>query len=47
MKALKITLILALLLTIFTSCTRQDLNEEDVLNDPETEEYYTGGQVKE
>tara|TARA_R110000868_G_scaffold104728_7_gene288694 strand:- start:2806 stop:2952 length:147 start_codon:yes stop_codon:yes gene_type:complete len=48
MKALKITLILALLLTAFTSCTKQDLNEDDVLNNPETEEvYYTGGAVRE
>lgn len=36
MKTLKITLILALLLTMFTSCTKQDLNEDDVLIDPTT-----------
>jgi len=36
MKTLKITLILALLLTMFTSCTKQDLNEDDVLIDPVT-----------
>ena len=48
MKSLKITLILALLLIAFTSCTKQDLNEDDVLNNPETEEvYFTGGIVKE
>ena len=36
MKALKITLILAVLFTMFTSCTKQDLNEDDVLGNPET-----------
>ncbi|MGC1203304.1 MAG: hypothetical protein WA839_00295 [Flavobacteriaceae bacterium] len=47
MKALKITLILALLLTAFTSCTKQDLNEDDVLNNPETPEVlFTGGHVQ-
>lgn len=46
MKALKITLLLALFVTALTSCTKQDLNEDDVLNDGEqTEEtLYTGGQ---
>lgn len=45
MKSLKITLILALLLTMFTSCTKQDLSEDDVLQSPETEKSmpYTGG----
>ena len=45
MKALKITLLLALLLTAITSCTKQDLNEDDVLKNQETEESttYTGG----
>jgi len=44
MKALKITLLLALLVTVFTSCTKQDLNEDDVLTAPETEEtLFTGG----
>ena len=33
MKALKFTLILAVLLATFTSCTKQDLNEDDVLID--------------
>ncbi|GAA4962965.1 hypothetical protein [Algibacter aquimarinus] len=46
MKSLKITLILALLLTMFSSCTKQDLNENDVLTDNEAQEYFTGGQVK-
>ena len=31
MKALKITLLLAVLFATFTSCTKQDLNEDDVL----------------
>jgi len=35
MKALKITLMLALLLTALTSCTKQDLNEDDALITPE------------
>ncbi len=48
MKSLKITLILALLLTMITSCTKQDLSEDDVLAAPETEEvYFTGGKVRE
>ena len=49
MKALKITLLLALLLTAITSCTKQDLNEDDVLNSgEETEETttFTGGGVQ-
>lgn len=45
MKALKLTLIAALLLAVFTSCTKQDLNEDDVLKSPETTEVLdTGGQ---
>lgn len=45
MKALKITLIVALLFTAFTSCTKQDLDEDEVLiNTNETEmSFYTGG----
>ena len=44
MKSLKITLILALLFASLTSCTKQDLNEDDVLESPETETVpYTGG----
>lgn len=31
MKALKITLILAVLAVSFTSCTKQDLNEDEVI----------------
>lgn len=34
MKALRITLVLALFLATFTSCTKQDLNEDDVLVSP-------------
>ncbi|MDP5158022.1 MAG: hypothetical protein NWQ07_05530 [Flaviramulus sp.] len=48
MKTLKITLILALLFASFTSCTKQDLNEDDLLESPETQEIqFTGGTVKE
>lgn len=45
MKALKITLIAIVLIASFTSCTKQDLSEDDVLVNPETEAYYTGGKV--
>ncbi len=46
MKALKITLIVALLFTAFISCTKQDLNEDDVLVSPQTENnVYIGGDV--
>jgi len=38
MKALKITLILAVLAVSLTSCTKQDLNEDEVLTT-----YATGG----
>lgn len=34
MKALKITLVLAVLFTVFASCTKQDLNEDDALITP-------------
>ncbi|WP_186826893.1 hypothetical protein [Seonamhaeicola algicola] len=44
MKALKITLAIAVLLATLTSCTKQDLNEDDVLESPDTKEApYTGG----
>ena len=36
MKALKIVLVLAVVLTALTSCTKQDLNEDDVLREPDT-----------
>jgi len=47
MKALKITLALTLLFTVFTSCTKQDLNEDDALITPTQPEvsYFTGGSV--
>jgi len=46
MKALKITFLLALLVTVFASCTEQDLNEDDVLEAPQAEEtLFTGGGV--
>lgn len=46
MKALKITLIVAVLFASLTSCTKQDLNEDDVLKSPQTQEtVYTGGDV--
>jgi hypothetical protein len=34
MKALKITLIVTLFIATLTSCTKQDLNEDDVLVAP-------------
>jgi hypothetical protein len=44
MKTLKITLFVALLFTAFTSCTKQDLDEDDVLKSPETEvSFYSNG----
>ncbi|WP_168796615.1 hypothetical protein [Cognatitamlana onchidii] len=42
MKALKITLVLAVIFASLTSCTKQDLSEDDVLID-DTEAYFTGG----
>ncbi|NCP50663.1 MAG: hypothetical protein GW817_00020 [Flavobacteriales bacterium] len=46
MKALKITLILAIVFATFTSCTKQDLNEDDVLIAPEIQNvHFTGGGV--
>ena len=46
MKTLKITLIVALFFASITSCTKQDLNEDDVLQTPEVQETpYTGGQA--
>lgn len=48
MKALKITLILAVLLATFTSCTKQDLSEDDVLVTPTNNTTaFTGGQIDE
>ena len=44
MKALKITLIVTLFIASLTSCTKQDLNEDDVLVAPTAKEYATGGE---
>ncbi len=45
MKALKITLLLAVLFASFTSCVEQDLNEDDLLEakTSETPTPFTGG----
>ncbi len=44
MKSLKITLILAVIFLTFTSCTKQDLNEDDLLVTPPTSRtQFTGG----
>ncbi|MDO7170891.1 hypothetical protein [Mariniflexile sp. AS56] len=46
MKSLKITLIVAVIFASLTSCTQQDLNEDDVLTSPETENtLFTGGDI--
>ena len=47
MKSLKITLITALFFASITSCTKQDLNEDDIQVAPETEQTapITGGGV--
>ena len=34
MKTLKFTLLLAILITTLSSCTKQDLNEDDLLDGP-------------
>ena len=47
MKALKITLIVAVLFASFTSCTKQDLSEDDVLVTPETQSINKSGAVLE
>ncbi len=48
MKSLKITLILALFLTSITSCTKQDLTEDDIQTAPDQTEVvaYTGGNAQ-
>ncbi len=44
MKALKFTLIIAVVFATFTSCTKQDLSEDDLLEDSNTEiKVFTGG----
>lgn len=49
MKALRITLIAAAIFATLTSCTKQDLNEDDVLidaaNDTTIEQPITGGGI--
>lgn len=48
MKALKFTLIVAVIFASFTSCVEQDLNEDDVLLSPnETQAIYKDGIVDE
>ena len=47
MKTLKITLILALFFASLTSCTKQDLNEDDVLLNQDTQSVYRNGDVNE
>ena len=47
MKALKTTLILAMLIATLTSCTKQELNEDEVLQSTNTSSApITGGQYK-
>ena len=45
MKTLKFTLIVVVLFASLTSCTKQDLNEDDVLIDSQA--YYKDGQITE
>ncbi|NMH87201.1 hypothetical protein [Flavivirga algicola] len=48
MKALKITLFVAFIFATLVSCTKQDLNEDDVLragDDTEMPTPYTGGDL--
>jgi len=48
MKTLKITLIVAVIFASFTSCTKQDLNEDDVLQNPDqTQAKYIDGDIRE
>jgi hypothetical protein len=42
MKALKVTLLVAVFFAALTSCTKQDLNEDDVLIE-ESQAFYKGG----
>ena len=46
MKALKITVIVTLFLATLTSCTKQDLGEDDVLVDNNAPTLFTGGQTE-
>lgn len=45
MKTLKITLIVALFFATLSSCTKQDLTEDDVLIDRNAPTLFTGGTV--
>ena len=47
MKTLKITLIVALFFATLSSCTKQDLTEDDVLIDNNPPTQFTGGGVDE
>lgn len=48
MKALRITFIAAAIFATLTSCTKQDLNEDDMLIETDTEAVlFTGGQIDE
>ena len=47
MKALKITLVLVVLISSLTSCTKQDLSEDDVLLTPETQSFLKDGNITE
>ncbi|WP_344739905.1 hypothetical protein [Gaetbulibacter aestuarii] len=45
MKALKITLILVFISALFSSCTKQDLNENDILQKDQTISTYASGGI--
>ena len=45
MKTLKITLILTLFFAVLSSCTKQDLNEDDVLRKKKVPTLITGGGI--
>lgn len=47
MKSLKITLLVALFFASITSCTKQDLTEDDIQVSPDKSEIvsYTGGEA--
>ncbi|WP_157614121.1 hypothetical protein [Pseudotamlana agarivorans] len=47
MKILKITLLIATFITFLSSCTEQDLHEDDMLTDEETTILVIGGNVVE
>ena len=47
MKTLKITLIVALFFATLSSCTKQELTEDDVLIGPPSTTQFTGGDVDE